>query len=163
MPETFRIVPAAGATLWVLAAVGLLLVGLTALFGYTAYASRSTRFTVSADGLRIQGDLYGRIIPLSELRTGETRALDLQREPQLRPRWRTNGVGLPGYLSGWFRLENREKALLFVTDRKKVVYIPTTQGYSVLLSVAEPERFLSALRATVQTGDRDGRLDRRHG
>ncbi|HYO15488.1 MAG TPA: PH domain-containing protein [Thermoanaerobaculia bacterium] len=152
MPESFRIVPAASATLWVLAAVGLLLVGLTALFGYTAYASRNTRFTVSVEGLRIQGDLYGRTIPLSELRTGEARALDLEREPQLRPRWRTNGVGLPGYLSGWFRLDNREKALLFVTDRKKVVYIPTTRGYAVLLSVAEPERFLSALRADRQHG-----------
>lgn len=148
MSETFRIVPAPSATLWVLAAVGLLLVGLTVLFGYTAYASRNTRFTVSAEGLHIRGDLYGRTIPLSELRTDEARALDLQQEPQLRPKWRTNGVGLPGYLSGWFRLHNREKALLFVTDRRNVVYVPTTRGYAVLLSVAEPERFLSVLRAS---------------
>lgn len=147
MTETFRIVPASSAVLLVPAAVGLLLIGLTALFGYTVYSSRNARFTVSEEGLRIQGDLYGRAIPLSELRTGEARALDLDREPQLRPKRRTNGVGLPGYLSGWFRLQNREKALLFVTDRKKVVYIPTTEGYAVLLSVPEPERFLAALKS----------------
>jgi crotonobetainyl-CoA:carnitine CoA-transferase CaiB-like acyl-CoA transferase len=60
---------------------------------------------------------------------------------------RTNGVGLPGYRAGWFRLRNGEKALAFVTDVHRVTYLRTTDGYSVLLSVEQPQQFASALQA----------------
>jgi hypothetical protein len=53
---------------------------------------------------------------------------------------------LPGYSAGWFRLRNGEKALAFVTDRQRVLYFPTWKGYSILLSVAEPDAMLAALR-----------------
>jgi Bacterial PH domain len=56
------------------------------------------------------------------------------------------GTAMPGYLSGWFRLRDGEKALLYLTDRTRAVYVPTRSGYSVLLSVTEPERFLARLR-----------------
>jgi len=35
------------------------------------------------------------------------------------------------------------KALMFVTDRTKVVYIPTKHGYLVLLSPRHPEEMLN--------------------
>ena len=57
------------------------------------------------------------------------------------------GTGLPGYQAGWFRLRNGEKALLYLTDRARAVYIPTTAGYSLLLSPADPDGFLSQLRS----------------
>ena len=56
------------------------------------------------------------------------------------------GTGLPGYQSGWFRLRNGERALLYLTDRTRAVYVPTTAGFSVLLSPAEPDRFIAALQ-----------------
>ena len=77
--------------------------------------------------------------------TGAAKVADLAADPEHRPVLRTNGAGLPGYGSGWFKLANGEKALLFVTDRR-VVYLPTREGYAVLLSVADPEAFLEALR-----------------
>ena len=55
------------------------------------------------------------------------------------------GTGLPGYLAGWFKLQNGEKALLYVTYTSSVVRIPTRNGYQVLLSVQDPHRFLEAL------------------
>ena len=67
--------------------------------------------------------------------------------PITAPRWKTNGVGLPGYQAGWFRLRRGGKALLFVTDRTRVVFVPTNEGYSVLLSVPDPDVFLRTLRA----------------
>ena len=67
-------------------------------------------------------------------------------EPELRPRWRTNGVAIPGYQSGWFKLRNGERALLFVRDKRRVVYVPTSEGYSLLVSVDEPERVAAQLR-----------------
>jgi hypothetical protein len=36
--------------------------------------------------------------------------------------------------------------LLFVTDNSSVVYIPTTEGYSVLLSVREAEEFAELIK-----------------
>ena len=35
------------------------------------------------------------------------------------------------------------KTVIFVTDRTKVVYIPTKDGYSVLLSPRHPEEMLN--------------------
>jgi hypothetical protein len=48
--------------------------------------------------------------------------------------------------AGWFRLRNGKNALLYVTDRRRTVYVPTTKGYSVLLTPQEPERFLARLK-----------------
>ena len=59
---------------------------------------------------------------------------------------RRMGTGLPGYQAGWFRLRGGEKALLYLTDRSKAVYIPTTNDYSLLLSPADPDGFLETLR-----------------
>jgi len=53
---------------------------------------------------------------------------------------------VPGYRSGWFRLANGTKALLYVTDPNKVVQVPTTAGYTVLLSVAETDQFVAQIR-----------------
>lgn len=43
-------------------------------------------------------------------------------------------------------LRNGEEALLYLTDRRRAVYVPTTLGYSLLLS-EQPERFVERLRA----------------
>ncbi len=110
------------------------------------YASRYVRFEVSPEGLAIRGDIYGRRLPAAVLKTSEARTLDLTATPNFRLVWRTNGAGLPGYGSGWFRLANGDKALVFVTDKQRVVYLPTRKGYVLLVSVEEPEKFLEALR-----------------
>ena len=73
--------------------------------------------------------------------------MDLSAEPEYKPKWRTNGTGLPGYQSGWFKLQNGQKALLFVADSRRVVFIPVRSGYSLLLSVSDAEQFLARLLA----------------
>jgi hypothetical protein len=55
------------------------------------------------------------------------------------------GTGLPGYQAGWFRLRNGDSALLYLTDRSKAVYVQTTEGFGVMLSPSEPDKFLAAL------------------
>ena len=131
-----------GVAAWI---VDLVLGGILLLLASLAYASRHVRFEISPAGLAIRGDIYGRRLAFPSLLTGEAKVLDLGADPAHRPVLRTNGTGLPGYGSGWFKLANGEQALLFVTDRR-VVYLPTREGYAVLLSVAEPEAFLQALR-----------------
>jgi hypothetical protein len=56
------------------------------------------------------------------------------------------GTGLPGYRAGWFRLNNGERSLVYVTDWARVVYVPTSEGYSVLLSTPDPSALAEALR-----------------
>jgi PH (Pleckstrin Homology) domain-containing protein len=150
MPEVFHIVPAsnrAAATFVPLA--GLLfvvLIGAMALLGASIRGSRKSTFELDPAGLRVRGDLYGRLIPASELRGGAARVIDLQQERTLRPTARTMGTAIPGYRAGWFRLADGEKALLYVTDPQRVVYVPTRAGYSVLLSVDRPTEFVERLR-----------------
>jgi hypothetical protein len=99
---------------------------------------------------RLDGDWYGRTIPPSQILGRDAKRVDFSAEPGLAPRWRTMGTGLPGYQAGWFRLKNGEKALVYLTDRSRAVYVPTTAGYSLLLSPADPDRFLSAVRAVAR-------------
>lgn len=149
MKQVFQIVPAGAGPLWVAVAIGGLLFVLVAAFGYFAWSSRHVQFEITSSGLSIVGDMYGRSIASDQLDLERARAVDLTQDKSLAPSLRTNGAGLPGYSAGWFRLKNGEKALLFVTDKSHVVYIPTREGYAVLLSVDSPEQFLEALRSTI--------------
>jgi|SRR5687768_13473806 len=147
MPEVFHIVPASTRSAAVLAPVILVLVGTGVLLGLSIKGSRSSTFELSPDGLRLRGDLYGRRVAASELRGGAARVVDLQQERALRPTRRMMGTAVPGYRSGWFRLANGEKALLYVTDPRQVMHVPTRAGYSLLLSVDRAAEFVERLRA----------------
>ncbi|HSG38065.1 MAG TPA: PH domain-containing protein [Thermoanaerobaculia bacterium] len=167
MTRTFAIAPAGPATLWSVFALLLvvsmpavivvstvdsmwpiLLVPLLAggLVAYSGYSSREVTFEVSPEGLRIRRSLYGRAIPRDQLLPEEARIVEMKEERGLRPALRTFGTGLPGYGEGWFRLANREKALLFFTSSPRAVYLPTRKGYKLLLSVDRPEEFLEEAR-----------------
>lgn len=148
MTQTFPITPASGNAFWVFGPVTILLLGLVALFTYFAYAPKHVSFEVSTEGLRIRGDVYGRLVPAASLVPEEAKYLDLTFDSAHRPAVRTNGTGLPGYQAGWFRLGDGEKALVFLTDRRQAVYVPTREGYSLLLSPADPQAFIASLQQT---------------
>ena len=152
MTEVFTITPATAKPFWSLAAIGALILGLLLLFGYFAYSARATQFQISSEGLAIRRTLYGRVLPWSSLDVSAARVVDLSRDREWQPTRRTNGVGLPGYQAGWFRLRERGRGLLFVTDRSSVVVVPTREGYSLLLSVGEATDFLAALRRAAGAG-----------
>jgi hypothetical protein len=143
--QVFTIAPAGMKPLWILVPVILVVAVVLLVLTLSIMGSRTSRFEVSEAGLRVRGDLYGRFIPREQLRIEAARRVDLDRTEDLRPRLRTWGTGLPGYQSGWFRLRNGERALVYLTDRHKAVYVPTALGYSLLLSPDDPGAFLSAL------------------
>lgn len=150
MAEVFHIVPATVRSSALLPLAGVLLavlVGAALLLGASLRGSQKATFEVSPGGLRLRGDLYGRRVPAAELRGGAARVVDLDGDAPLRPVIRTMGTALPGYRAGWFRLANGEKALLYVTDPRRVVYVPTRAGYALLLSVDRPTEFVERLRA----------------
>jgi hypothetical protein len=147
MPDIFPISPASARPLWFLGGVCLFLGLVIGVLAFVAYSSRHSRVEVGAENLRIVGDLWGRAVPLQALDLAHARALDLEQAPDFRPSARTFGTGLPGYASGWFRLRNGEKALAYLTQQRSVAYIPTSEGYSLLLSVNVPTGLIAALTA----------------
>ena len=151
MPEVFPIVPASAKPIWILGVVCIILVIVFAALAYTAYSARNSRVEVSADSLRLVGDFWGRSIDFESLRLADAAIIDLDSSSNYAPRRRTFGTAVPGYASGWFRLRNGDKALAYLTTRDSVVYIPTSLGYSLLLSADRPEQFLEALRSRVES------------
>jgi hypothetical protein len=149
MGQIFHIAPASVRPIWfILPLVLLVIVGGTAsiLMGASMRGARSTTFELSDAGLRLHGDVYGRLVPSNEIRGSEAARVDISRGP-FRLAARTMGTAMPGYRAGWFRLANGEKALVYVTDPSRVVHVPTTQGYSLLLSIAEADQFVDRLHA----------------
>lgn len=148
MVEIFAITPASSKPIWFIFVVCALLLVVIIVLIIVAYSSQHSRVEVSADNIKIVGDFWGRTIPLHVIKANEAKFvnLELEQDQGYRPKWRMLGTGLIGYASGWFRLYNGEKALVYLTDKRSLVYAPTTQGYSLLLSVNEPDNFLAALR-----------------
>lgn len=72
-------------------------------------------------------------------------------EPRLAPKWLTWGVGLPGYLTGWFRLNNGETALVFLGPANRAVYIPTRDGPVILITPDDPDALLLSLQRARET------------
>jgi hypothetical protein len=127
----------------------LILVG--GLIGASIWSARSATFEVNADGLRLRGDLYGRLIPMASIQIEQVRRVDFEQDPSLRPNWRTMGTGLPGYQGGWFRLKDGSKALVYLTHPSKAVFVPTDLGYGVLISPMDPDGLVEALKGLKNT------------
>lgn len=86
------------------------------------------------------------MIPLGSLKLDEAVFTNLNTEKDHQPKWRAVDTGFPGYAGGWFKLRNGTKGLLYVTDRTRVVRIPTTEGYTVMLSLSDPAALIVALK-----------------
>jgi len=153
MDEVFAIAPASARPLWFLGGVSAFILALALLLLFIAWSSRHARVRIAGPDLVLSGDLWGRTIPLAALELERARVVDLERVRELTPRRRTLGTALPGYAAGWFRLQSGEKALVYLTRREGVVYVPTRDGYSLLLSAERPEELLTALRSG-RTGGR---------
>lgn len=133
MEETFPMIPASNGMAWLTGVVGVVLALIVALLVWFAVAAKHVDFTVKPGWLAIRGGPYGRTIALADLALERAHQLDLKAEPGLRPRWKTNSSALPGLAMGWFRLKDKQKCLLFVTDRKRLLYVPTRLGWSMQL------------------------------
>ena len=147
--NVFPIAPAASRYFWFLIPVLAILVAAMVLIVTSVRGARASTFEIRPDGLALHGDLYGRFIPKGQLQVAFARRVNPNGDEGLLPKWRRIGTGLPGYQAGWFRLRNGGKALLYLTDRSRAVYVPTTAGYSLLLSPADPDAFLDRLRAVL--------------
>lgn len=126
--------------LWgVLLFVLLLAAGLAALL-----QRRSVR--LQGGTLVVKAALYTRRMPVAGLEHAHARIVDLAEHTELRPRWKTNGYSLPGFDAGHFRLRDRSRAFVLLTDRRRVLLLPVSGEASLLISLERPAALLDALR-----------------
>lgn len=147
MDEIYPIVPAAFKAVWLLAAIGVLLLVVALSLAVVAYASSHTRVRVDVAGLHVEGDpFFGRDLPWSHLESERTQVVRVDGEAPHRAVRRRFGTGMPGYAAGWFRLASGEKALVFLTGAPEAVYVPTRSGWGLLVTVDQPEALAERIR-----------------
>ena len=128
--------------------VGLILVIVIPLmiltFGIVS-SMRNTTLTLTESELIIKSALYGRKIPLENIMIDGIKTINLDHDTDYNLAFRTNGTALSQFKSGWFRLKNREKALVFITDKDSVVLIPT-KDYLLLFSMDNIDEFIYKIK-----------------
>ncbi len=71
---------------------------------------------------------------------------DLSKHPELKPKIRTFGTGLPGLDLGWFTLENGSKAFLALISNKEAIVIKLKDGTYIILSPQNIQNFINVLK-----------------
>jgi hypothetical protein len=150
MDNVFNMTLASGGTFAFLWGLGILLtiilLGIIGIFSFFGYQATHMSYTINDKGLDIGPGIYSRFIPKEIIDVSGAKVLNLDLDKDYQLKWRTNGGGLPGFSLGWFTLQNGEKALAFVTDKSSVIYIPTTDNYSVLLSTKQADLMMEQLQ-----------------
>lgn len=116
------------------------------LYWFLARALRRHRVDIDGDGLEVATTFYKRRLGWNELQLAQARVVDLDEHTEFKPMLKTNGTGLPGLKSGWFRLRNRRKALVAIAGGRRVLHLPTGAGYDLLLQARQPQALLQRLR-----------------
>jgi hypothetical protein len=112
-----------------------------------AWSIRRRRVVLDGDRLRIAAGINSADIAVAELDLEAASIVRLDSAPALRPRLKTFGTSMPGYRAGHFRLRDRSRAFVLLTDHSKVLAMPQRNGRRLLLSLEKPQALLDALKA----------------
>ena len=131
-----------------------LLAGLSALFVVLWLLMRRHRLVLDAAGLEVATTFYRRRLAWPQLRVEDARIVSLGERPELRPALKSNGYALPGFRSGWFRTRALAKVLAATAGGDRVLWVPTTEGYDLLLEPRNLQATLQRMRelATMAPG-----------
>ncbi len=120
-------------------------VAIAGLFAWFAMAQRHSSVTIGEHEVVVRVPLYGRSIPLSRLDAASVSKVSLPADAKFRLTWRTNGLGVPGYQLGWFKTQGAGSMLAALSSDNAVTW-QTADAYGVLLSVADGDGFVAALK-----------------
>jgi len=112
--------------------VSILIVVLIVCLGLVFFTKNSS---VNIDNglLTIKSLFFGKTILYEDIDIDGIKQLNLKKDKDYNIKSRTFGIGLPNYYIGWMRLNNGNKALVYLKDRTNVVLIPTN-AYDILIS-----------------------------
>lgn len=117
------------------------------LWAALALLVRRHRLRFDAGGLEVATTFYSRHFALPVLGLDAARVVNLDERPEFRPMLRTNGLAIPGFRSGWYRLRNGHRALVASAGGKRLLWMPTAAGHDLLLQPGDPQALLDRLRA----------------
>lgn len=106
---------------------------------------RNPKIIINSEFISIKVSFIKKKWAINELIRDQMRMVNLDKETELRPKWKLMGAAMPGLRSGYFRLKNKQNAHIYLTDFEKVVYIPTHKG-PLLLSLQRPKEFMDYLQ-----------------
>jgi hypothetical protein len=141
---TARLIPAADSTI---AKPGLAfgLVTVVAVAAWTFWGLRRRNVRLEGRQLTVKAAMFNRALDVGELDLARARILDLEERTELTPMLKTFGMALPGFQAGWFLLRDRNQSFCLITSRRRVLWLPTRAGKSLLLSLDRPDALLAAL------------------
>lgn len=117
------------------------------LWATLAALLRRHRLDFHSEGIEVATTFYRRRFALPDLDVAAARVVDLAERPDYRPMLRTNGLAIPGFRSGWYRLRNGDRALVATAGGQRLLWIPTRAGHDLLLQPGDPRALLEQLRA----------------
>ncbi len=104
------------------------------LFAALAWFLSRNEIMLDGQALTVRAAFYERSVNRADIDWNESHFIDAARDSGLAPRVRVNGIGLPGYRAGWFRLANGARAFVLQTQGP-LAYLPVTGGEAFLLTV----------------------------
>jgi hypothetical protein len=111
---------------------------MAAVLGFVFWSTTRNGIALEGTTLRVRAGLHRLAAEVATLDLDAARIVDLAGEPALKPMLKTFGTSMPGYQAGHFRLRDRGKAFLLVTERRKVLVLPERSGRRLLLSLERP-------------------------
>ncbi|MDF3036992.1 MAG: putative transrane protein [Paucimonas sp.] len=103
------------------------------------------------DRLTVKTSFYETVVEFKDIRSVREEASHTLLE---RISYRSNGMGLPGYRSGWFMMKEGRKLFASVTD-DPTIYIATSGGYDIALSLPDTQTLVRRLEGVVQPSMRN--------
>jgi len=107
---------------------------------------RRHRISIVGDTLVIAAGLNTRRIAVGDLDLATARVVDLRERREWRPSIKLFGTRVPGLSAGYFRLRDRSRAFVLVTDPSRVLVLNERSGHRLLLSLTKPQALLDALQ-----------------
>lgn len=104
------------------------------------------RLRADADGLEVATTFYTRRHAWDALDLDRARVVDLGERPGYRPMLKTNGLSLPGFRSGWFRLRNGDRAFVATAGGTRLLWLPTRAGHDLVVEPVDARTALERLR-----------------
>ena len=104
------------------------------------------RLRFDAGEIEVATTFYRQRVAYADLKLDAARVIRLDEHPDLKPLLKSNGYALPGFRSGWFRLRNWQKAFVATSDGERLLWLPTSRGFGLLLQPRDPQRLLERLR-----------------
>lgn len=124
------------------------LVVIPLLLAFLLLAMRRRAAELRTGMLEVRAAMYRKRVAVAELDLPRARIVNLDERTELRPWLKSNGMSMPGFHAGHFRLRGDfGKAFCLLTQRERVLWLPLRDGkQQLLLSLERPQALLDALR-----------------